>query len=86
MSAPVHKWTRAEYDAHVTRVRAAQTDARAGRLIACGDCGRRLRLLDLFRCYHCGAYICPACAPGHFGPRPAALHAATAAADAGGEG
>ena len=68
----VHRWTRAAYDAHLAAVHAQMLEALRTGGVHC-PCGRHLRLVDTFRCYHCGLWLCPACSPGHFGPRPAAL-------------
>lgn len=37
--------------------------------LAC-PCGNQVRLLDAFRCFHCGVFYCKTCALRHFGPAP----------------
>lgn len=32
-------------------------------------CNRNLPLLNMYRCFFCGAYFCPRCARAHFGSR-----------------
>lgn len=32
-------------------------------------CQRRVPIINMFRCYHCGLWLCPICAKEHFGER-----------------
>ena len=33
-------------------------------------CGRKISVFSLFRCFHCGLYLCDRCAKKHFGKKP----------------
>ena len=43
-------------------------------VVKCRGCEKKLPLLRLFRCFHCGSYFCPNCARDHFGEREGPLH------------
>jgi hypothetical protein len=34
--------------------------------IECYDCGKIIGLINMYRCFQCGLYICGNCAPAHF--------------------
>lgn len=38
--------------------------------LSCFYCRKIYQLWQLYRCYHCGAYMCEKCAKDHFGKRP----------------
>lgn len=46
--------------------------------IPCRGCENTFAPAKLYRCYHCGSYFCPACAPAHFGKRDGRLFEALA--------
>ena len=35
--------------------------------ITCPDCERIISMINLYRCFQCGLWICGKCAPEHFG-------------------
>jgi len=36
-------------------------------MVDCDACGKEVEVQFGFRCYYCGFFYCPACAPDHFG-------------------
>lgn len=38
--------------------------------LTCGICKRGVGIINLYRCYECGLYICGKCCPDHFGMKP----------------
>jgi len=34
--------------------------------VKCYDCGRSIGMINMYRCFQCGLYICGNCAPKHF--------------------
>lgn len=54
-------------EAILATVSRQRKEAMATGAITC-TCGRPpVPVIDMFRCYYCGVYHCPACAPSHFG-------------------
>ncbi|MEJ2248073.1 MAG: hypothetical protein P8Y70_00250 [Candidatus Lokiarchaeota archaeon] len=35
--------------------------------VICPDCGRKVGMINIYRCYQCGLFICGKCAEKHFG-------------------
>ena len=48
---------------------AAKSGQHTGNVMCCG-CHRRLPLVYVYRCYHCGLVLCEKCSKEHFGKRP----------------
>jgi ribosomal protein L37AE/L43A len=41
--------------------------------MTCPDCNRKIGMINLYRCFQCGLWICGKCASKHFGVNKAEL-------------
>lgn len=65
--------TEEQYEANLIWARNSYAQAFLGKQVTCRGCERDFKLVQLFRCFHCGSYFCRKCARVHFGDRPSAF-------------